>query len=132
MSRVDEELPAPLSSPTAAAASMRPESDDMTTSESEFEDDDTADTKPMVEAAPSSPEPAPEVRCMWEDCGETFNNLQPFIEHLHSCAFAEAISHSPYWHSQVALRVRVDRLSPQGKKSDIAVCIAESFAQSYG
>ncbi|PWN50268.1 hypothetical protein IE53DRAFT_330588 [Violaceomyces palustris] len=24
-----------------------------------------------------------EVRCMWNDCGETFSSLQPFIEHLH-------------------------------------------------
>lgn len=26
-----------------------------------------------------------QVRCMWEDCGESFSDLHPFIDHLHSC-----------------------------------------------
>lgn len=27
--------------------------------------------------------PSPEVRCMWEDCGQVFTTLAPFITHLH-------------------------------------------------
>ncbi|WFD19505.1 hypothetical protein MCAP1_001737 [Malassezia caprae] len=59
--------------------------DDISTSESETEMEDEHDDKGASAAEPAgSPEPAPEVRCLWEDCGETFTDLQPFIAHLHS------------------------------------------------
>ena len=28
-----------------------------------------------------------EVTCLWNDCGETFNSLQPFIDHLHQSEY---------------------------------------------
>ena len=34
--------------------------------------------------AGGSPSRSAQVQCMWEDCGEQFSDLQPFIEHLHS------------------------------------------------
>ncbi|PWY99667.1 hypothetical protein BCV70DRAFT_200595 [Testicularia cyperi] len=37
--------------------------------------DDTASRPPPTSDA--------EVTCQWNDCGETFNSLQPFIDHLH-------------------------------------------------
>lgn len=30
---------------------------------------------------------SPEVRCMWEDCGQVFTSLAPFINHLHDGQF---------------------------------------------
>ncbi|KAL4400861.1 hypothetical protein ACI68E_002183 [Malassezia pachydermatis] len=61
------------------------ELDDISTSESESETEGEADEKSSQARSPEgSPEPAPEVKCMWEDCGETFTDLQPFIAHLHS------------------------------------------------
>lgn len=60
--------------------------DAISTSASETEMEDEHDDKGASAAEPAgSPEPAPEVRCLWEDCGETFTDLQPFIAHLHSC-----------------------------------------------
>lgn len=32
-------------------------------------------------------ESSPEVKCMWEDCGEVFNSLVSFINHLHEGAY---------------------------------------------
>ncbi|WFD26790.1 hypothetical protein MNAN1_001777 [Malassezia nana] len=58
--------------------------DTISTSESESEMEDEHDEKGASGEPPGSPEPAPEVRCLWEDCGETFTDLQPFIAHLHS------------------------------------------------
>ncbi|WFD30322.1 hypothetical protein MSPP1_001340 [Malassezia sp. CBS 17886] len=67
--------------------------DEISTSESEgdtLDDDDAGDDDLGAKAAsspapaPESPKSAPEVRCMWEDCAETFTSLHPFIEHLHS------------------------------------------------
>lgn len=59
--------------------------DDVSTSESETEaEEDGHDDALYVRSPFDPPEPVPEVRCMWEDCGETFTDLQPFIAHLHS------------------------------------------------
>ncbi|WFC97812.1 hypothetical protein MYAM1_000532 [Malassezia yamatoensis] len=67
-----------------------PDLGDVSTSESENEDEltyieeDVSIGKIASSPVPGSPEPAPEVRCMWEDCGQAFTNLHPFIEHLHN------------------------------------------------
>lgn len=78
--------------PTYGAQLPRtPDLDAISTSDSAPEDeapdveDDASVSKLASSPPPGSPEPAPEVRCMWEDCGEMFTNLQPFIEHLHNC-----------------------------------------------
>lgn len=74
-----------------AAAARTPDLDEISTSDSAPEDDasevddDMSVSKLASSPPPGSPEPAPEVRCMWEDCGETFTSLHPFIEHLHNC-----------------------------------------------
>ena len=59
--------------------------DEISTTESETEMDEEHADEASARPSTDPPEPAPEVRCMWEDCGETFNDLQPFIAHLHSC-----------------------------------------------
>lgn len=40
----------------------------------ELADESVRETQPNNDA---------EVTCQWNDCGETFNSLQPFIDHLH-------------------------------------------------
>lgn len=70
-----------------------PDLDEISTSDSGGEEDaqegedDMSVSKLASSPPPGSPEPAPEVRCMWEDCGETFTSLHPFIEHLHNCTW---------------------------------------------
>ena len=58
--------------------------DEISTSESETEMDEEHADEASARPSTDPPEPAPEVRCMWEDCGEVFTDLQPFIAHLHS------------------------------------------------
>ena len=58
--------------------------DEISTSESETEMDEERADEASARPSADPPEPAPEVRCMWEDCGEVFTDLQPFIAHLHS------------------------------------------------
>ena len=82
---MDDDAAASTMTPPLSAPSKQIPLDDISTSESEPEIEDEADEKPSARSPAGSPEPAPEVRCMWEDCGETFNDLQPFIAHLHSC-----------------------------------------------
>lgn len=81
---MDDDAAASTMTPPLSAPSKQIPLDDISTSESEPEIEDEADEKPSARSPAGSPEPAPEVRCMWEDCGETFNDLQPFIAHLHS------------------------------------------------
>lgn len=91
MSRfAEEDMAAPpvpsLAQASPTTTSKWAELDDISTSESESETEGEADEKSSQARSPEgSPEPAPEVKCMWEDCGETFTDLQPFIAHLHSC-----------------------------------------------
>ena len=67
--------------------------DDISTSESEDDgndveaggDDESAADISISGAGGAQPPPA-HVQCLWEDCGQMFSDLQPFIEHLHSCA----------------------------------------------
>lgn len=33
---------------------------------------------------------SPEVKCMWEDCGQVFTSLAPFINHLHDGKYQRA------------------------------------------
>lgn len=81
-----------------AAAARTPDLDEISTSDSAPEDDasevdeDMSISKLASSPPPGSPEPAPEVRCMWEDCGETFTSLHPFIEHLHNCKQHEPLT----------------------------------------
>ncbi|WFD36363.1 hypothetical protein MCUN1_003242 [Malassezia cuniculi] len=63
--------------------------DDISTSESEDGGDagdvnDEDESNADASGAGGSPPPPAHVQCMWEDCGEMFSDLQPFIEHLHS------------------------------------------------
>lgn len=61
--------------------------EDIPTSESEDggdvgeenEEEDAADA-----SGAASPPPPAHVQCLWEDCGQMFSDLRPFIEHLHS------------------------------------------------
>ncbi|WFD05748.1 hypothetical protein MVES1_001081 [Malassezia vespertilionis] len=88
MSKQDEELMAAELYHAGAQSAQALDLDSIPTSESDFDDEvpdgeDDASTKPTSSPSPAT-EPAPEVRCLWEDCGQIFNDLQPFIEHLHS------------------------------------------------
>lgn len=121
---MDDDAAASTMTPPLSAPSKQIPLDDISTSESEPEIEDEADEKPSPRSPAGSPEPAPEVRCMWEDCGETFNDLQPFIAHLHSCtcsclfflhlgrhgpvqSFSDRVTYinSSYWNPQIALCV---------------------------
>ena len=66
--------------------------DEISTSESETEMDEEHADEASARPSADPPEPAPEVRCMWEDCGETFTSLHPFIEHLHNCKQHEPLT----------------------------------------
>lgn len=37
----------------------------------------------------AEPTESPEVKCMWEDCGQVFTTLAPFIHHLHEGEYSE-------------------------------------------
>lgn len=92
LSRLEEE--GYLDVPYGAMAPRTLDIDEVSTSDSGSEDgaldaDDDAASKLASSPPPptGTPEPAPEVKCLWEDCGQTFTDLQPFIEHLHSCMY---------------------------------------------
>lgn len=104
MARLEDRGEAPY-----RVAARTPELDEMSTSDSGSEEEvvdgeeEAAATPKLLSSPPASPGAAPEVRCLWEDCGQTFTNLQPFIEHLHSCTYAPLTS--PHRDPQVAVRV---------------------------
>jgi hypothetical protein len=87
----------------------------------------------------------PEVKCMWEDCGQVFTSLAPFIAHLHegesscpSCrgnnltSFSLSFSCRPRRYTQSSLCLRVDRVSSKGKDADESFCPPQSLEKSYG
>jgi len=68
---------------------------DMSTSEGSDNDEDGKDKSMAIEGAVDEADGdddddatanngnIPEVKCMWEDCGQIFTSLPPFINHLH-------------------------------------------------
>ncbi|CBQ68310.1 conserved hypothetical protein [Sporisorium reilianum SRZ2] len=88
----------PVVPPTMPVRAPSPSLSDISTSGSEGEDGaNTAANQRLRSASPEADEladdsvrepaitndAAAEVTCQWNDCGETFNSLQPFIDHLH-------------------------------------------------
>ncbi|ETS64215.1 hypothetical protein PaG_01454 [Moesziomyces aphidis] len=86
----------PRSKPAMPARAPSPTLSEISTSASEGEDGVTSSAPRAARSASpegdelmdesmrdsSAPNDA-EVTCQWNDCGETFNSLQPFIDHLH-------------------------------------------------
>jgi hypothetical protein len=132
----------PGGSPSTVAAATGPRrsrspvgaASEMSTSEGSDNEEDGKDKSMAVEGAADEVDGdddddttaansgnIPEVKCMWEDCGQVFTSLAPFINHLHDGEKEKAIylgdliiltpsNCRPRRNPQSSLCLRVDRL----------------------